>query len=187
MIKLAKAVIHKYKCIENEQTIEIEPDVTVLVGMNESGKTSLLEALAKVNYFDPSDTDYKFNMTRDYPRKRKKADEKSNQPIKAVTLWYEVDDETLDKISNDIGFDYRHKTFSYTKEYNNHATIGGINVDFSDFIKLQLENLRLDVQEYASLFTDIKCKEDFNALMSQLKTDGEKDENLLVLKKLVLC
>lgn len=38
MIRLTKAVIHKYKCIEKEQEIEIEPDVTVLVGMNESGK-----------------------------------------------------------------------------------------------------------------------------------------------------
>ena len=47
MITLKKATIYRYKCIENEQSFEIEPDVTVLVGMNESGKTSLLEALAK--------------------------------------------------------------------------------------------------------------------------------------------
>lgn len=184
MIKLTKAVIHKYKCIEKEQTIEIEPDVTVLVGMNESGKTSLLEALAKVNYFDPSDTDYKFNMTHDYPRKQKKAAEKSKRPIEAVTLHYEIDDDLLDEISEDLGFEFSCTTFSYTKKYDNNGTIGGINVDFPEFIKLKLEALHLDTQKYGSMFADIKSKENFNALISKLKTDGEKDENLLVLKKL---
>lgn len=47
MIKLINTTIKKYKSIENSQTFAIEDDVTVLVGMNESGKTSILEALAK--------------------------------------------------------------------------------------------------------------------------------------------
>lgn len=184
MIKLTKAVIHKYKCIEKEQTIEIEPDVTVLVGMNESGKTSLLEALAKVNYFDQNDTDYKFNMTHDYPRKQKKAAEKSKDSIEAVTLHYEIDDDLLDEISKDLGFEYSCKTFSYTKKYDNSSTVVGIYVDFAEFIKVKLEALHLDVQKYESMFKGIKSKENFNALMTKLETDGEKDENLLVLKKL---
>lgn len=184
MIKLTKAVIHKYKCIEKEQTIEIEPDVTVLVGMNESGKTSLLEALAKVNYFDQNDTDYKFNMTHDYPRKQKKAAEKSKDPIEAVTLHYEIDDDLLDEISKDLGFEYSCETISYTKKYDNSSIVVGIYVDFAEFIKVKLEALHLDVQKYESMFTGIKSKENFNALMSKLETDGEKDENLLVLKKL---
>ena len=62
MIKLTKATIHKYKSIETEQSFNVEEDVTVLVGMNESGKTSLLEALAKVNYFDEDDDSFKFNI-----------------------------------------------------------------------------------------------------------------------------
>ena len=50
MIKLIKANIIRYKCIETEQSFDVEDDVTVLVGMNESGKTSILEALAKTQY-----------------------------------------------------------------------------------------------------------------------------------------
>ena len=45
MIKLTKVCIHKYKCIESDQEYEIDENVTVLVGMNESGKTSILEAI----------------------------------------------------------------------------------------------------------------------------------------------
>ena len=39
MRKLTKAAIYKYKSIENTQSFSVEPDTTVLVGMNESGKT----------------------------------------------------------------------------------------------------------------------------------------------------
>ena len=95
MIKLTKATIHKYKSIETEQSFNVEEDVTVLVGMNESGKTSLLEALAKVNYFDEDDDSFKFNMTHDFPRKQKKAVEKSGETPIAVTLNYILSDDII--------------------------------------------------------------------------------------------
>ena len=70
-MKLKKVAIHKYKCFESEQSFDVEDDVTVLVGMNESGKTSVLEAVAKTNYFQ-DDSEFKFNLTHDFPRKEKK-------------------------------------------------------------------------------------------------------------------
>ena len=78
MIKLIKADIVRYKCIEKEQSFDVEDDVTVLVGMNESGKTSILESLAKTNYFEEDDN-FSFNMTHDFPRKQKKAADKSGE------------------------------------------------------------------------------------------------------------
>ena len=71
MIKLIKANIVSYKCIEKEQSFDVEDDVTVLVGMNESGKTSILESLAKTNFFE-KDEKFVFNMIHDFPRKQKK-------------------------------------------------------------------------------------------------------------------
>lgn len=47
MIRLVKATINRYKCIEKEQSFDVEDNITVLVGMNESGKTSILESLSK--------------------------------------------------------------------------------------------------------------------------------------------
>ena len=43
MIRLVKATINRYKCIEKEQSFDVEDNITVLVGMNESGKTSIVE------------------------------------------------------------------------------------------------------------------------------------------------
>ena len=85
MIKLVKADIERYKCIEKEQSFNVEEDITVLVGMNESGKTSILEALAKTNYFEEDDK-FKFDMTHDFPRKQKKVADKSGDVQTAVVV-----------------------------------------------------------------------------------------------------
>lgn len=94
MIKLINAKIHKYKCIESEQEFDIDDSITVLVGMNESGKTSVLEALAKTNYFQ-SDEKFKFNSTHDYPRKQKKAMDKSGIDPIAIVCKYGVKGSVL--------------------------------------------------------------------------------------------
>ena len=39
--------IHKYKSFENNQIFEAQDDITILVGMNEPGKTSVLEPKMK--------------------------------------------------------------------------------------------------------------------------------------------
>lgn len=181
MITLKKATIYKYKCIENEQTFEVEPDITVLVGMNESGKTSLLEALAKVNYFDSNDTDYKFNMTHDYPRKQKKAAEKKGQPIEAVELYYEMDDSLRQTIEKDVLLKFK-KTFSYKKKYDNGAILNIEMLDTSAFIIAKLKALNVTGEKYISLFSNVKNQTEFDAAIKTLATDGEKAERLATLK-----
>lgn len=83
-MKLKGVTIHKYKSIETEQSFQVENDITILVGMNESGKTSILEALAKSNYFQ-DDKKFVFNPTHDYPRKEKKKLDKSGDDPNAIT------------------------------------------------------------------------------------------------------
>ena len=64
---LKKVKIHKYKSFLTEQSYEVENKITRIVGKNESGKTALLEALAKTNYFEDN-TEFTFNKDLDYPR-----------------------------------------------------------------------------------------------------------------------
>lgn len=182
MITLKKATIYKYKCIETEQSFDIEPDVTVLVGMNESGKTSLLEALAKVNYFDTEDTDYHFDMTRDYPRKQKKAAEKSGQPIDAVELTYEIDDSIKSAIETDVLLKWNRKDFSITKKYDNHTVINIEMLDTQSFIEAKLKSLKLSADKYAPLFAEVSNQSSFDAAIKALS--GEPADSLTVLKEL---
>lgn len=184
IITLKKATIYKYKCIENEQTFEIEPDITVLVGMNESGKTSLLEALAKVNYFDTEDADYRFDMTHDYPRKQKKAAEKSGQPIEAVKLYYEMDTSLKEQIEKDISMKYERQDFSFTKKYDNNGTVDIQMLDTSAFVAAKLKELHITGKKYIDLLSDVKNQTEFEAAMKTLTTEGESAECLATLKKL---
>lgn len=84
MIRLKSVTINKYKSIETEQTFEVEPDVTVLVGKNESGKTAILEAISKSNSYRNERLDAKF----DFPRKEKKRYDKAGADVTSIRCTY---------------------------------------------------------------------------------------------------
>jgi predicted ATP-dependent endonuclease of OLD family len=121
-MKLKKVVIHKYKSFSDTQEFKLEDDITVLVGMNESGKTSALEVIAKTNYFQ-NDPAFKFSLTHDYPRKEKKKIDKSSIDPDAITCTYEMDDQILKKIEAELGKDVvTSKIFDVTTKYGNKNT-----------------------------------------------------------------
>jgi hypothetical protein len=110
--------------------------------MNESGKTSILEALAKVNYFEDDD-DFKFNLTHDYPRKQKKAIDKSGEDPEAIELSYVIDEKLANEIEVDIGVKLSHRDFSLTRKYSNGKTWSVIMVKTADFITAQTKKLKI--------------------------------------------
>ena len=125
MIKLKKVETNKYKSFLEKQEIEIEDGVTRIVGKNESGKTALLEALAKFNYFDSSDKTFNFNSTNDYPRGilKKYQQEYPDDDFEVITCTFELSEDLLKQISADIGEDvYTDKNIKIAKKYNNEMT-----------------------------------------------------------------
>src|SRR5690242_4647081 len=98
---LISAQVGPFKSVNEPQTVSIDPDITVLVGMNESGKTVFLSALEKT--FDVLGL-AKFDPTPDYPRKdlaaylrrhEKKADD-------VVVLKYQLDDQEVDRVNREL-------------------------------------------------------------------------------------
>jgi predicted ATP-dependent endonuclease of OLD family len=57
-MKLQKIRVTKYKCVNDSNEFDVEDKATCLVGKNESGKTTLLLSLSKLNSYDPSVTQY---------------------------------------------------------------------------------------------------------------------------------
>src|SRR5271166_5822311 len=102
MITLKSVKINKYKSIETLQSFEVEKDITTLVGKNEAGKTAILEAIAKSNYFQ-KDPKWVFDATLDYPRKEKKAFDKRDKAEEVISCTYSISKELLDEIQNDMG------------------------------------------------------------------------------------
>ena len=85
---LKTAVVRKFRSIENSGTVRFEPDVTCLVGKNESGKTAFLEALHQANPF--AGTGRGFDELRDYPRRlrgRDRAQIAGTTPSRPPSGW----------------------------------------------------------------------------------------------------
>ncbi|MFC7774064.1 ATP-dependent nuclease [Flavobacterium sp. GCM10027622] len=176
-MKLKDVKIYKYKSFETPQEFELESDITVLVGMNESGKTSALESLAKTRYFQ-DDEDFKFKPTHDYPRKDKKRMEKANENPQAITCTYEIDDNLLKSIEKELGEGVlKSKTFTVTSYYDNSKNIG-LSVDTKKFIEFKTKELGIASNALTDKLLKVKSKAELEALEKEYiednKTNGIK-------------
>lgn len=147
MIKLKNVVINKYKSFLEKQEIEIEDGVTRIVGKNESGKTALLEAMAKFNYFDSKDKTFTFNSTNDYPRGELKRyqQEYPNEDFDVITCIFELSDDLLNQISEDVGKEvFTSKSIIVAKTYNNIKRFYNVSTNTKKFIEQFLQNYTLE-------------------------------------------
>ncbi|MDY2988317.1 MAG: AAA family ATPase [Oscillospiraceae bacterium] len=184
MIRLVKATINRYKCIEKEQSFDVESNITVLVGMNESGKTSILESLSKANYFEDDDA-FKFNAIHDYPRKQKKAMDKSGVIPEAVKLQYEIDDELKTAIEEDVGVAIQSTRFSFTRKYDNSKLWTVSFVNKNDFIKAKAKAVGIKNKEQIEALIKISNASEFDAFLKNqsAETDDAILEQIKSLKK----
>src|SRR5690349_1910573 len=98
---LVCAEVGPFKSLERSQEMSVDESVTVLVGMNEAGKTALLKALQKANdalglaHFDPLD---------DYPKKDLPRYFKQHQtkPAQACRLTYRLSDQEVAELNSDL-------------------------------------------------------------------------------------
>lgn len=95
-MKLSRVTVFKYKSFLTEQSVEIEPLITRIVGKNESGKSALLEAIAKTRYYDEKDVSFKFNKDLDFPRSQLIKARRENPP--AAECEYTLSQDELEAI-----------------------------------------------------------------------------------------
>lgn len=128
---LKKVTIHKYKSFLTEQTYEVESQITRIVGKNESGKTALLEALAKSNYFEDN-AELQFDKDLDYPRSELTKVRTENPMV--ITCEYELSDEDVKSVADAFSDGIISKqSFSVTSYYDNTKKTTGVSTDFEIF------------------------------------------------------
>lgn len=170
-MKLNKVTIHKYKCVETEQSFNVENDITILVGMNESGKTSVLEALAKSNYFQKDET-FKYKTTHDYPRKEKKTIDKSGVDPTAITAEYSISDELLATIEADLGKDvFTQKTISVSNRFSNTRIWHDVNPYYVKFIEGKTAELKISSKALNDKLVAVKTTVELDALIAEYKDE----------------
>lgn len=170
---LKKVTIHKYKSFLTEQSYEVEDRITRIVGKNESGKTALLEALAKSNYFEDN-PDFRFNKDLDYPRSEL-IKVKNKNPV-AITCEYELSDEDVEAVEEDFGEGIISKqTFSLTSYYDNSRTTSGVSVNFNVFKNWLISSFDVGDQGKELFHTATKFSDLENIASENTTTPGMKE------------
>lgn len=102
-MKLTKVRVELFENIVDSTMVEIESDVTCLVGKNESGKTAFLRALSRLN--PAKETGAKFLPRDDYPRWRWRRDEKEGRvnDARPVSATFELNDDDVAVIERAMG------------------------------------------------------------------------------------
>jgi putative AbiEii toxin of type IV toxin-antitoxin system len=98
---LKAASVRKFRSIEASGIVPFEPDVTCLVGKNESGKTAFLQALHQANPFGGSDRG--FNELRDYPRRLRGRDRAGIAETTPVSATFELSDADVEAVAARFG------------------------------------------------------------------------------------
>jgi len=166
-MKLTKVEVHKYKSFSEKQEFEVDKNITILVGMNESGKTSALEVIAKTNYFQ-EDSAFKFSLSHDYPRREKKKVGKTGETPEAITCFYEFDDKLLGEIEADLGKGViNSKDFSVTTNYSNGNSWSIGTIDKKKFIAHKTTELGISSNSINEKLEKVKSIEELKALKTE--------------------
>lgn len=100
-MRLKSFRVSRYKNVLDSTEVLVEEDVTTLVGMNESGKSTMLDALYRLNpvYGD------KFVELDDYPRWRRSRDSRHEdlQKISPIEATFELDQKDLEALIDALG------------------------------------------------------------------------------------
>ena len=100
--------VTNYRSITDSGWIDLE-DLTVLVGKNESGKTSLLRALHKFNPFNPEP----YSLDKEWPKGNRKA---RDQKAIVCSVRFQLDAVEQKEISAQVDADAS-KTFEMSINY----------------------------------------------------------------------
>lgn len=174
---LVSAKVGPFKSINEPHPVNIDPEVTVLVGMNESGKTVFLSALEKT--YDVLGL-AEFDPIYDYPRKDLPAYLKRHKerPATAVVLEYQLDDDEVDRLNRALHTTLPHGwRFTESFNYANTGTLG-ITADEKpviDHILKSAPELSSDAQAAVAASTSVR------EIPTRLKATNltEKDKEFL--------
>jgi predicted ATP-dependent endonuclease of OLD family len=188
-MQLVSAKIGPYRSLNSTQALSIDPEVTVLVGMNEAGKTVLLKAMHKAADALGQES---FDPIEDYPRKDLSAYLKNHasSPAVALTLEYAISEENAKEINAVVGTSLKagHK-LTVSHDYKGGESIA-IEIDEAALVKTIAKSLSTDasaaikdcksVREIADAVSSVSLTEGDQTIIAQVKAriDASKWEDV---------
>ncbi|MFD2024187.1 AAA family ATPase [Promicromonospora aerolata] len=136
-MRLMSFRVRRYRNVLDSTEVSVEGDVTTLVGMNESGKSAMLDALYRLNpvYGDT------FVERDDYPRWRWKRDGRSENlsEVSPIEATFDLDQDDLAALSDALGTGVAApKTVTVGRQYDDALWVD-IDIDIDRFMRNVLE------------------------------------------------
>ncbi len=161
-MKLVSAHVRRYRSVEDSGEVAIDPDVTCLVGKNESGKTAFLRALYRLS---PAEKGAVFEEVVDYPSRLTRERKDMSAGAVIVTAQFTLGDAEVAELERDLGAGVVKSTLvSVSREYRTEATRYGVQLDEAKAV-LHLQS-GLDLGE--SVGTSVKTATTVKVLIGAL-------------------
>jgi len=170
-MKLVKARITNYRCIDDSEEFSLH-QTTCLVGKNESGKTTLLRAIEKLNPLGESKVTY--NKTRDYPR-RFLTDYKERHPDNearvAHTVW-KLEKPEIDALQAEFGPDcLSSNEVTVTKSYEQASTSWTVQTKTPQIIDYLAKVAGIEGDDLKEAKPHLQSEGDFAAFFNGLENE----------------
>ncbi|GGN04189.1 hypothetical protein GCM10011609_49280 [Lentzea pudingi] len=103
-MRLEKIKVERFRNFTDAQTMQVEPHVTCLVGKNESGKTTVLKALHRLN---PANSPDGFDLAVEYPRRRLARDRRRDNldEVEPIVAWFSLEGGEVSQVAGILGFE----------------------------------------------------------------------------------
>lgn len=176
-MKLIQAHVTDYKCIDDSNPVSID-QVTCFVGKNESGKTTFLEALAKLS---PLVGDAAFGEL-DYPRKRLRdyrAKKAEQEKVVAVSATFELTKKEMQALEAEFGEGVlTRNTFTVCKYYEDNTKYYTLPVDEKKALKHFIDGQKLSA-EMAKKIASAPTASELHKLLKAITEPTEEDQKLI--------
>ncbi|WP_340154106.1 AAA family ATPase [uncultured Marivirga sp.] len=160
---LKEVTIKKFRNIIDSTPVQIENDITCLVGKNESGKSSFLNALYRLN---PVRKNADFKLEDQYPAWLEKKDRMKGIDLKKerpVNTTFELEDNEIELVNELFGEGVlKDKTLTLNKSYD--GTLDHwLNLDEGQYLKNLLHGLSFSMETRKEItnFSNIEYLKDF--------------------------
>ena len=172
-MKLVKAQVQYFRSILDSTEVEIQEDVTCLVGKNESGKTAFLEALRRLN---PAQGNPMFVTVQHYPawlEKRHRRQGIELDSVKAIITWFRLEQSDKDSLTGRLGEGvFNSDEISVSRNYK-----GTRIYEYNTNEKRSVSNLISGVDLPSGIADDVDSLESFDMLQKkvvELREDSDE-------------
>lgn len=177
-MKLVSARISNFKCIEDSGEFAVDR-VTCLVGKNESGKSTILQALHKLNPAVEADAD--FNDVVEYPRRhwsRYKEQKQSSREDNVLSTIWNLDQDDLDAITMMVGPEaFKSTAVTIEKGYDNQQ-YWEFDVEENAVLTYVLSSTSLYTEELEQL-REVKTLQELIQQLKEISSPSERHTELL--------